>query len=283
MTTPCPTPSPTPTTPSPAEAHPGPGRGLAVGLRLEDLAPEHLRQALADLHGLLAVGSVIELEVAGPALDRAPAGARLEDLATGAGFDVVTTAGRRRSRPGVRLRRARTLADSVGPGMRLLVCGLNPSLYAADAGVPFARPGNRFWPAALAAGVASVPGDPGHALRHHGTGMTDLVKRATAGAGELTPEEYRSGMARVERLCGWLAPAAVCFVGLAGWRAARDRRAGVGLQRASLAGRPVYLMPSTSGRNAHVGADALRDHLRAALALAGDPTPRSSCHTSSPY
>jgi TDG/mug DNA glycosylase family protein len=50
----------------------------------------------------------------------------------------------------VSARRARTLPDTVGPGMRLLVCGLNPSLFAADAGVGYARPGNRFWPAARA-------------------------------------------------------------------------------------------------------------------------------------
>ena len=63
--------------------------------------------------------------------------------------------------------RARTLPDVVGPGMRVLVCGLNPSLNAADAGVGFARPGNRFWPAAIAAGLVSVDRDPWHALRHH--------------------------------------------------------------------------------------------------------------------
>ena len=39
--------------------------------------------------------------------------------------------------------RARTLADTVGPAMRLLVVGLNPSIYSADAGHGFARPGNR--------------------------------------------------------------------------------------------------------------------------------------------
>ena len=44
--------------------------------------------------------------------------------------------------------RARTLPDVVGPGMRLLVVGLNPSIYSADVGVGYARPGNRFWPAA---------------------------------------------------------------------------------------------------------------------------------------
>jgi Uracil DNA glycosylase superfamily/Methyltransferase domain len=117
--------------------------------------------------------------------------------------------------------RARTLPDYVGPRMKLLVCGLNPSLYAADVGVGFARPGNRFWPAALAAGLVSRDRDPMHALEAHGIGMTDLCKRATRAADELTRREYVDGIARVQRLVEWLRPAAVCFVGFAGWRAAR--------------------------------------------------------------
>ena len=99
--------------------------------------------------------------------------------------------------------------------MRLLLCGLNPSLYSADVGMGFARPGNRFWPAALAAGVVTRDRDARHLLLHDRVGMTDLVKRATVGAQELTRDEYREGAARVERLVRWLRPGAVCFVGLA--------------------------------------------------------------------
>ena len=59
--------------------------------------------------------------------------------------------------------------------------------------------------------------DPDHALRAHRVGFTDLAKRATVGADELAPEELRAGMARVERLCAWLQPGALCLLGLAGW------------------------------------------------------------------
>jgi double-stranded uracil-DNA glycosylase len=196
----------------------------------------------------------------------------LHDLLVGAGFEPEgpapsTTAGRAAHGPLVtRARRARTLPDTVGAGMRLLFCGLNPSLYAADAGVGFARPGNRFWPAALAAGLVSVDRDPDHALRHHGIGMTDLVKRATVAADELTTAEYRSGLSRVERLARWLRPGAICFVGLAGWRAAVDRRARPGPQADGLAGVPVYVMPSTSGLNARTSRDELTAHFRQAAA-----------------
>ncbi|HBP85753.1 MAG TPA: mismatch-specific DNA-glycosylase, partial [Gammaproteobacteria bacterium] len=48
------------------------------------------------------------------------------------------------------------MPDSVGPGMRVLIVGLNPSPYSADSGIPYGRPGNRFWPAALAAGLVSL-------------------------------------------------------------------------------------------------------------------------------
>jgi len=169
--------------------------------------------------------------------------------------------------------RSRSLPDFVGPELRLLVCGLNPSLYAADAGVNYARPGNRFWPAALAAGVVSRDRDPWHAVRHDRVGLTDLVKRATTAAAELAPAEYTAGVARLERLCAWLRPAAVCMVGLAGWRAAVDRRARPGLQDAPFGGAPAYVMPSTSGLNAATRYADLVAHMAAACATAGPPTP----------
>lgn len=188
---------------------------------------------------------------------------RFGDTIVGAGFEVV---GRRGS--GARARRLRTLPDTVGPGMRLLVCGLNPSIYAADAGIGYARPGNRFWPAAIEGGLATRDRDPFHALDEHGLGMTDLVKRATRGAGELTGDEYRAGFARVARLVTWLRPGAVCFVGLSGYRQAVDRAADAGPQADGIDGVPVYLMPSTSGANASARRATLVDHLRAAAALA---------------
>jgi TDG/mug DNA glycosylase family protein len=201
----------------------------------------------------------------------------LTDVLVGAGFDLDSCA----VDPDddfwieARVTRARTLPDTVGPGMRLLVCGLNPSVNAADAGVGFAGPGNRFWPSAVAAGLASRDRDARHAFTAHRMGMTDLVKRATPRAQEITRAEYTAGLARVERMVRWLAPGAVCFVGLAGWRAAVDRNAVAGAQPRGIGGRPAYVMPSTSGLNARVPRAELVGHLRAAMALA-DATPEDS-------
>jgi TDG/mug DNA glycosylase family protein len=261
----------------------GPG---AFGGAWANMSYLHLRRvqlpmALADLHRMLAVGAPLDLQVLagdyeGHSLEGDDVGGRffagwradaLTDVVVGAGFEVdgVST-----EDDVLRLvaRRRRSLADTVGAGMTMLLVGLNPSERAADAGVPFAPRGNRFWTAAAAAGIVSRDRDPRHALVAHGVGMTDLVKRASARADTVTAEEYRAGMGRMERLVTWLGPGVVCFVGLAGWRAAVDRSARPGPQERRLGGRPVYLMPSTSGANAHADLRSLAGHLSAARAVA---------------
>jgi TDG/mug DNA glycosylase family protein len=257
------------------------GAGAWSNMTYHHVPRTRLPLALADLHRALEPGSPVDIQVLhgpyeGDALPGDDIGGRffaawerqhLVDVVTGAGFDVhraeveddvVRIAGAR----------AATLADTVGAGMRLLVCGLNPSIYSAERGLGFARPGNRFWPAAMAAGLVDRALDPRHAFVHHGVGMTDLCKRATVASAELAADEYRYGAARVERLVGWLRPAAVCFVGLEGWRSAIDRKAVAGEQPEGFGGRPAYLMPSTSGLNASSRIDDLIAHLRAAADLA---------------
>lgn len=159
-----------------------------------------------------------------------------------------------------------TLPDLVRPHMRLLICGLNPSPASADGGVPFARPGNRFWPAMLAAGLADVDRAPLALLRDHHIGTTDMVKRTTRRADEIGAAEFSTGLERLERLAAWLKPEALCFVGLAGWRVAADKRATAGWQESSLGRCPVYVMPSTSGLNAGSHLADLTEHLRLAAA-----------------
>ena len=138
----------------------------------------HIPLALADLQRALALDAPVEFHIFEGDADFEPfsdddfPGRRFSQwpeewiapLMEGAGFTLE--ARDRLDRPPkvatliVKGRRARTLPDTVGPDMRLLVCGLNPSVYAADAGAGFARPGNRFWPAALAAGLVSTDRDP---------------------------------------------------------------------------------------------------------------------------
>jgi double-stranded uracil-DNA glycosylase len=248
--------------------------GAWANVSYQHVPRQRLPLALARLHDAMQVGAPLWMELAVPSADDDFPGRLFERweltdarrVLTGAGFSVdrADVDGDSPRLVGVRLR---TLPDIVGPGMRVLVCGLNPSLYSADRGLGFARPGNRFWPAALTAGLVTRDRDPWHALAAHGVGFTDLVKRATARADELAADEYREGVARVAWLVGLLRPAVVCMVGLSGWRAAVDRRAAAGPQAERLGGAPVYVMPNSSGVNAHTNVADLADHLAAAVRM----------------
>jgi TDG/mug DNA glycosylase family protein len=215
---------------------------------LRRVPPARLPEALARLHAELPEGTAVRL--------RLPRGAG--SLAGVGGFE--------RARRGGGFVRARTLPDLVGPGLRLLVCGLNPSLYSADAGLPFARPGNRCWPALRGAGLVARERDLWRAFAR-GIGFTDLVKRATPRSDGIGREEFEAGLARLEALVRRFRPRVVCLVGLQGFRAARDPRATAGPLAGGLGGRPAWLLPSTSGRNASATVASLAAHFRAAAAM----------------
>ena len=222
-----------------------------------------LPRLLAELHLELPVGAAVRCSLGSRYPVAAPPPA---EMVAGGGFVVEGT----RPTGGrwvVDARRERTLPDFVGAGLRMLVCGLNPSLVAADAGFGYAGATNRFWAVAVAAGIVTRPREPLASLAEDGVGMTDLVKRATANADSLTIAEYQAGAERVRRLVEWLRPATVLFVGLAGWRAAVDRRARPGPQPSPFGDAPAYVMPSTSGRNARTTPAELVEHMRRALAL----------------
>jgi len=242
------------------------------------IAAEWLPMALAELHRSVAVGGALHLQVtsdrhhatdddkfAGRHFAQWSTG-RLHDVVEGAGFVVDQLVDDGEEWIDVEATRARMLSDTVGPGMRVLVVGLNPGLLSADRGISFVRPGNRFWPAALASGLVTRTHDPFHALRVDHVGMTNIVRRPTAGAKELAPQEYVDGTARLERLVRWLKPKCVCFVGVTGYRAAIDKRAAFGWREVPFADTPTYVMPNTSGVNAHAKPADFAEHLRAVVA-----------------
>lgn len=250
--------------------HRPPGQTPEV-LRLRDV---DLPLALAEAHRAREVGDRLEvlLVLVGGAATDAERRDRVRTVATAAGFSVDRLEAGETDGPGgpptLRLSATARLAlpDHVGPDLRLLCCGLNPSVHAAEAGVGYVTGSNRFWRAMAAAGLATRDRDPVHLARHDRIGMTDLVARPTPRAAELTTDEYRAGLHRLEALCTWLRPGAVAMVGLAGWRAAVDRRAAPGWQERRLGPTPAYVLPSTSGLNASTSLDDLVGHLRAAVA-----------------
>jgi TDG/mug DNA glycosylase family protein len=143
--------------------------------------------------------------------------------------------------------------DVVGPGLSVLLCGINPSLWSGAVGLHFANPSNRLWPTLLASGWTPrrlEPAETALALSC-GLGITNLVGRATARADELTDDEVRAGLPLVEVLAARWRPAYVAFLGLTTYRIATgDRGAVVGEQPRELGGSRVWLLPNPSGLNA---------------------------------
>lgn len=147
----------------------------------------------------------------------------------------------------------KTIPDVVAPGLRVLFAGINPGLYSAATGYHFARPGNRFWPALHLSGFTArqlSPHEQGELLTL-GLGITNVVPRATARAGELSPAEIRAGgralAGKVARLTpGWLA-----VVGVTVYRTALGNPgAHVGPQEESIGGTRLWVLPNPSGLNA---------------------------------
>jgi TDG/mug DNA glycosylase family protein len=145
-----------------------------------------------------------------------------------------------------------TLPDLVAPGIQILIVGINPSLYSAQVGHYYARPGNLFWRCLHEGGLTPVRLQPQEDRRvlEWGIGITDCVKRPTVSAAEVVPSEFRDGVAALRQKIARCRPLVVCFNGLIGYRGAFDPRAGLGRQPERLEGAVVFVVPSTSGANA---------------------------------
>lgn len=146
------------------------------------------------------------------------------------------------------------IPDLGGPGIQVLLVGINPSLYSGWSGRHFARPGNRLWRTLHESGFTDRRLHPSEteAIRAGGLGITNLVARATARADELTDEEIRAGVEPLERLVDNWRPAFVAFLGISTYRTAFGRKkAVVGEQPETFAGARVWVLPNPSGLNAH--------------------------------
>lgn len=147
----------------------------------------------------------------------------------------------------------RVVPDLVRPGLAVLLCGINPSLWSGAVGLHFATPGNRLWPALHAAGWTDRRLEPHETdeVLAAGLGITNLVMRATARADELTDDELREGLPRLEAVAAEHSPRYVAFLGMTAYRVATgERKAAVGPQDRTIGPSRVWLLPNPSGLNA---------------------------------
>ena len=157
-----------------------------------------------------------------------------------------------------------SVPDLVGLDPRLVFVGINPGLWTAATRTHFARPGNRFYPALLLAGIidrtidtaTGLTDDDRAYLLTRGLGNTNLVNRATARADELTADELRAGRTRLEAFVAAHRPLVVAIAGVTAYRTAFGRpKARAGEQPDGIgpddAPARLWVVPNPSGLNAH--------------------------------
>jgi double-stranded uracil-DNA glycosylase len=151
------------------------------------------------------------------------------------------------------------LRDCIGPNTRVLFVGINPGIRSAMTGHHFAGYSNRFWKLLFESRIVPerITYEDDHRLPEWRLGVTNVVPRATPGIDEIRPEEYIAGRRRVMRKIARVRPELVVAVGVTVYRALfpvrpRDRVAvGLGLQRETIHGARVFVLPNPSGRNAN--------------------------------
>lgn len=155
-----------------------------------------------------------------------------------------------------------TLPDYVGPDLRVLSVGLNPSVISVRAGFYFANPRNRFWRAFDESGLAESQGEPSRSrhqvlLKQDRIGFTDVVKRSSRQGHELRAGDFRRDAPRLLQLIGKIQPAWVWFHGKQAYRhflkyalSLSPREIRWGLQPRMIEEARVYVTPNPSPANA---------------------------------
>ena len=169
-------------------------------------------------------------------------------------MDSITDRALKPTRQQLLASRRKTVPDVIAPNLKLLLVGINPGLYSAATGHHFARPGNRFWPALHAGGLTPRVFSPfeERELLPLGIGITNIVPRATATAGELTRDELVRGATRLGLKVRRYRPNVIAIVGVGAYRAAfKQPKATLGRQPGKFHGAIVWVLPNPSGLNAH--------------------------------
>jgi TDG/mug DNA glycosylase family protein len=148
----------------------------------------------------------------------------------------------------------KTVPDLIAPNLRVVFCGINPSVYSAVVGHHFARPGNRFWPTLHRAGFTPriLRPDEEQELLTYGYGITNIVERATVAAAELAPEELALGGQVLRAKVEHYQPQVLAVLGISAYRFAfSSRHATLGLQPETIGNTSIFVLPNPSGLNAH--------------------------------
>jgi TDG/mug DNA glycosylase family protein len=160
-----------------------------------------------------------------------------------------------------------TLPDLLRGGLDVVFIGINPSLYSVQQGHYFARRTNRFWPcfsrsrlsgpARRALGVDRLEPHHDAALMDYGIGFTDVVKRPTSRADQLSAAEFAEGVTILLAKVETARPRIACFHGMMGYRpfqlfhSPAAPKPVLGLQSQCIGRTRLFVVPNPSPANAH--------------------------------
>ena len=144
--------------------------------------------------------------------------------------------------------------DVLGPGLRVIFCGINPGYASAAAGAHFANPRNDFWRLLHETGFTPRLLEPSeqHSLLTLGIGLTNAARRTTRGSSDLRAADFAGARDRLEALAAEIRPHMIAFVGKAAYHGAFRERPEHGLQERKLGDASLFVLPSTSPANAAV-------------------------------
>lgn len=162
----------------------------------------------------------------------------------------------------------RTLPDYLRKGMKLVIVGCNPGEQSVRAGHYYSGRGNAFWEFLYKGSVIPEPIEYRDDRRviEFGVGLTDLVKRPTRGLDDLTRQDFAEGRVVLSQKLEELAPRVVAFHGKLTYERYAQRKCALGLQKGTLYGAKVFVLPSVSGANPKGRSQKLR-HFRKLGAL----------------
>lgn len=147
-----------------------------------------------------------------------------------------------------------TMPDILAPNLKVVFCGINPSVYSVVVGHHFARPGNRFWPALHASGWTPTRFNPTQdgELLTLGLGITNVVARSSVAAAEVSDEEFDEGGKTLRAKMLELKPQVLAVLGISAYRVAfKAPKATLGLQSETIGDTKIWVLPNPSGLNAH--------------------------------
>lgn len=147
----------------------------------------------------------------------------------------------------------KTLPDILAKDLDIIFIGYNPGLRSAEVGHYFAGISNRFWYLLFHSGLVNekLTYEDDKDLLKYRYGLTDIVKRPSKSAAEISKEEFTGGKERLYQLLNEYKPRVAAYLGIGIYQVfAKKKAVKLGLQAETvIPGVIDFVLPSPSGLN----------------------------------